>query len=137
MRHSRAGGSRRAHLNTLCHLSSCVAFRGGENMTWNTRCAILVLVLLLGSASLVFGATQNAVIYGTVYNAKGNPMPDATVVLENKALGFSRTTTTGSDGSYNFAEVPPADGYAVTAKVGARTLDTRAGVTVNVGDERV
>ena len=107
-------------------------------MNWNTRRAILLLVVLvLGCTGWVFGASQNAVIYGTVYNASSNPMPDVTVVLENKALGISRTAVTGSDGSYTFTEVPPADNYSVTAKQGGRTLDTRSGVTVNVGDERV
>ncbi len=102
-----------------------------------TRRFMLVAGLLLLLVPAVFAATQNAVIYGTVYNAAGNPMPDVSVTLENPALGFSRTTATGSDGSYNFAEVPPADGYKVTARQGAKTLDIRAGITVNVGDERV
>jgi len=106
-------------------------------MSWNTRCAILFLLVVLGFSGAAWGATQNAVIYGTVYNAASNPMPDVTVVLENRALGFTRTTVTGSDGGYTFAEVPPADGYSVTAKQGTRTLDTRHGITVNVGDERV
>jgi Carboxypeptidase regulatory-like domain len=106
-------------------------------MSWNTRRAILLLLMVLGCSGLVFAASQNAVIYGTVYNLSSNPMPDVTVVLENKALGITRTAVTGSDGSYTFTEVPPADNYSVTAKQGGRTLDTRSGVTVNVGDERV
>jgi len=106
-------------------------------MSWNTRCAILLLVFVLGCAGLLFGASQNAVIYGTVYNAGSNPMPDVTVILENRALGFSRTAVTGSDGSYTFSEVPPADNYTVTAKRAGKTLDQRTGITVNVGDERV
>ena len=106
-------------------------------MSCITRRAILLLLFVLGCTGLLFGASQNAVIYGTVYNVSSNPMPDVTVVLENKALGITRTAVTGSDGSYTFTEVPPADNYSVTAKQGGRTLDTRAGVTVNVGDERV
>ncbi|MBZ5647574.1 MAG: TonB-dependent receptor [Acidobacteriia bacterium] len=106
-------------------------------MSWNTRCAILLLVFVLGCAGSLFAASQNAVIYGTVYNAGSNPMPDVTVILENRALGFSRTAVTGSDGSYTFSEVPPADNYTVTAKHGAKQIDQRTGITVNVGDERV
>ncbi len=106
-------------------------------MSRNTRCAILILVFVLGCAGWLFGASQNATIYGNVYNAAGNPMPDVTVTLENRALGFTRTAVTSSDGSYNFAEVPPADNYTVTAKLGGRQLDQRTGITVNVGDERV
>ncbi len=106
-------------------------------MSWNTRHALLLILFLLGCTGWMLGASQNAVIYGTVYNVAGNPMPDVTIVLENKALGITRTTVTSSDGSYTFTEVPPADNYSVTAKQGGRTLDQRTGVTVNVGDERV
>ncbi|HVP43810.1 MAG TPA: TonB-dependent receptor [Terriglobales bacterium] len=106
-------------------------------MSWNTRHALLLILVVLGCTGWMLGASQNAVIYGTVYNVASNPMPDVTVVLENKALGITRTTVTGSDGSYTFTEVPPADNYSVTAKQGGRTLDQRTGVTVNVGDERV
>ncbi|MGH9670994.1 MAG: carboxypeptidase regulatory-like domain-containing protein [Terriglobales bacterium] len=97
---------------------------------------VLTCGLLLAAAPM-FAATQNAVVYGTVYDAAGNPMAGVTVTLENPALGFTRASTTGSDGSYNFAEVPPAEGYRLTAAKGGKKLDIRAGITVNVGDERV
>ncbi|MDP9264158.1 MAG: carboxypeptidase regulatory-like domain-containing protein, partial [Acidobacteriota bacterium] len=105
-------------------------------MSRMTRWLMLVCGLLWMAAP-VFAATQNAVVYGTVYDAAGNPMAGASVTLENPALGFARSTTTGSDGSYNFAEVPPAEGYKLTAAKGDKKLDIRAGITVNVGDERV
>ncbi|MCI0353887.1 MAG: TonB-dependent receptor [Acidobacteria bacterium] len=98
---------------------------------------LLVSLGVVLAAATVWAATQNAVVYGTVYDAAGNPMPGVSVVLENAALGFSRTATTGSDGSYNFAEVPPADDYKLTANKDGKTLDIRAGIAVNVGDERV
>jgi hypothetical protein len=101
-----------------------------------TRWFVLACGLLLLAAP-VFAATQNAVVYGTVYDSAGNPMAGVTVTLENPALGFSRASTTGSDGSYNFAEVPPAEGYKLTAAKSGKKLDIRSGITVNVGDERV
>ena len=94
--------------------------------------AVLMLV-----AAPAFGASQNAALYGTVYDASGNPMPGVTITLENPALAFSRTTTSGSDGTFNFAEVPPAENYRLSASKGGKKLDVRTGVTVNVGDERV
>src|SRR5262249_25846690 len=101
-------------------------------MRW---CVLTCGLLLL--AAPVFAATQNAVVYGTVYDSAGDPMGGVSVTLENPALGFARSSTTGSDGSYNFAEVPPAEGYKLTAAKGGKKLDIRAGITVNVGDERV
>lgn len=103
-----------------------------RTMRWFLLACGLLLVAAPG-----FAATQNAVVYGTVYDAAGNPLAGVTVTLENPALGFTRTSTTGSDGSYNFAEVPPAEGYRLTASRGDQKLDIRAGITVNVGDERV
>src|SRR5437868_15545655 len=97
----------------------------------------LLALLVLFTAAPLFAATQNAVVYGTVYDAGGNPLTGITVVLENSPLGFSRTTTTGSDGSYNFAEVPPAEGFRLTALRDNKKIDVRSGITVNVGDERV
>jgi hypothetical protein len=97
----------------------------------------LFVALLVFAASSAFAATQNAVVYGTVYDATGTPLAGVSVSLDNPALGFSRSTTTGSDGSYNFAEVPPAEGYRLTAARGGNKIDIRSGITVNVGDERV
>src|SRR3954453_9207736 len=97
----------------------------------------LFVALLVFAASSAFAATQNAVVYGTVYDATGNPLPGVSVSLDNPALGFARSTTTGSDGSYNFAEVPPAEGYRLTAARSGNKIDIRSGITVNVGDERV
>src|SRR3954465_1409970 len=97
----------------------------------------IVVALLVLAASSAFAATQNAVVYGTVYDATGNPLPGVSVSLDNPSLGFSRSTTTASDGSYNFAEVPPAEGYRLTASRGGSKIDIRSGITVNVGDERV
>ena len=105
-------------------------------MSRNSWLVVLACTLLLCSLPML-AATQNAVVYGTVYDASGNPMAGVTVTLENPAFGFSRTTTSGSDGSYNFAEVPPAEGYKVTATLNGRTVDVRGGIAVNVGDERV
>src|SRR4051812_23557049 len=97
---------------------------------------VLVALLVLATSS-AFAATQNAVVYGTVYDSTGTPLPGASVSLDNSSLGFSRSTTTGSDGSYNFAEVPPAEGYRLSASRGGNKIDIRSGITVNVGDERV
>jgi len=99
------------------------------------------LRLSIATAILLFCASlahaQNAVVLGSVYDGKGNPMPGVQVVLVNENTGFSRITATGADGSYTIPEVPPADGYKVTAlKPGGEQLDQRTDISVNVGDER-
>ncbi len=99
-----------------------------------TLSLILILFALVGTG---VAATQNAIVYGTVYDHAGSPLPSVTVIMENAALGFTRVTTTGSDGSYTFAEIPPAQNYQLTAILGGKKIDIRVGITVNVGDERV
>lgn len=97
----------------------------------------ITVALVLATAPVLLAATQNAVLYGTVYDAAGNPAAGVTVNLDNTAISFARSTTTDSDGSYNFAEVPPAENYALSASRTGRKIDLRTGIVVNVGDERV
>ena len=68
---------------------------------------VLCSVLLL-SAAMAFAASQNAVVYGTVYDASAKPLAGVKVMLDNPAISFSRSTMTASDGTYTFSEVPPA-----------------------------
>src|SRR5438270_2163394 len=113
----RSGGDMKAHLKNLA--------------------IVLAALLVLAGAPTLFAATQNAVLYGTVYDAAGNPAAGVNVALGNPAIGFARTTVTDTDGSYNFAEVPPAENYDLSATRAGRKIDLRTGITVNVGDERV
>ena len=76
---------------------------------------LLVVALALFATAPAFAASQNAVVYGSVYDVSGTPMQGVTITLENPAIGISRTATSDDDGSYNFAEIPPAEGYRITA----------------------
>src|SRR5579864_8105970 len=108
----------------------------GGDMNVSSKWLVLIVLVLVGAPALL-AATQNAVLYGTVYDAAGNPAAGVTVALDNTAIGFARTPTTDSDGSYNFAEVPPAENYELSASRTGRKIDLRTGIVVNVGDERV
>lgn len=106
-------------------------YRNSKLLLWG------IAVLLLLASPMAFAATQNAVVYGTVYDVNGNPLSGVDVTLENPAIGFTRNATTGSDGSYTFPEVPPAENYKLGASQAGKKIDVRSGITVNVGDERV
>ena len=67
---------------------------------------LLGAVVALICAPALFA--QNAVVLGTVYDKNGKGMPAVSILLENSATGFARVATTGADGSYTVAEVPPA-----------------------------
>jgi hypothetical protein len=53
-------------------------------------------------------------IQGTVADATGAVIPDATVTIKNPVSRFTATATTGNDGSYRFRNVP-FNNYHVTA----------------------
>ncbi|HZQ90786.1 MAG TPA: carboxypeptidase-like regulatory domain-containing protein [Terriglobales bacterium] len=102
-----------------------------------TGMRLLTTVLLLVAATpFSLAASQNAVISGAVYDSTGKPLAGINVVLENASLNFQRTAVTGDDGIYNIAEVPPAEGYKVSAFRGTEKIDARSGLTVSVGEEK-
>lgn len=99
-------------------------------------CGLLFLFLLILPVCC-WGMVDKATLYGTVYGAHGDPLPGVTVVVENSALGVSRVTITGQDGAYTIPEIAPAAGYRVTAKLAGHSFDSRDGIEIHVGDERV
>ena len=81
--------------------------------------AIFALLLLPGSS----GAQGLASLNGTVTDATGTIVPDATVKLQSTRTGVTLSTQTASDGGYRFVDVPPGPGYALTVtKDGFQTL---------------
>ena len=101
------------------------------------RRLFLIFVFVFSTLAIAWAAAQNAVVYGTVYDVNGKPLAGITVLLENPALGLARVTISSADGSYSIAEIPPAQGYRLTALRAGKKVDLREGLAVNVGDERV
>ena len=82
-------------------------------------------------------ALFTAVIYGNVYDSKGNPMPGAEVKLENASQGLARSMVTNDEGSYKFSGLPPDDGYRLVASKEGRVFDTREGIGVFANAEKI
>lgn len=98
---------------------------------------LIVFVLAFGSFAAAQSATTS--LHGTVTDTKGAVMVGAKVTLSDPATGFSRETTTGTQGEYQFLELPPAtyqllvkaQGFANTKETGIQLLVRTPG-TVNV-----
>src|SRR5260370_12663992 len=75
----------------------------------------LVLFFLVFS-TLISAQTATTSLRGTVTDPKGAVLQGAVVTLNNPATGYSRTTKSGSDGVYQFLEVPPT-AYTLTVTV--------------------
>jgi hypothetical protein len=75
----------------------------------SSACTLLVLLLLSSFSYAQF----NASLSGTVADPTGAVIPGATVTLRNNATQAVRTATSGSQGTYQFSELPPGD-YSLT-----------------------
>ncbi len=60
-------------------------------------------------------------------------MPNAEVTLVNADTGFSRTTKTDKDGSYQFVQIPPAT-YTLTTSTPGFATDRHAGLELLVNN---
>lgn len=94
--------------------------------------------LLLALALLVWlparaGAqsTTSGDVSGIVTDPSGAAIPGATVTLTNNATGATKTLSTGTDGSYRFALLPP--GRYVVGVVATGFTPKKANVMVSVG----
>src|SRR5205085_11352222 len=82
----------------------------------------LQLILLLTAVALLspLAAAQSLGSAGTVTGVVTDPnnavLPNATVKIENPVTGYTRTTTTGEDGSFRFNDVPQQN-YQITVTV--------------------
>ncbi len=111
-------------------------------MKLQVRFASLLVSALLTAAA--FGQTENAEVLGTVHDSSGGAVAKASVRLVNQGTGIEATTTTDSNGSYDFANVKAAR-YTITVeatgfqKVSATDVDVvvdarqRVDLTLQVG----
>jgi hypothetical protein len=100
---------------------------------WIAKLALLVLFL---SAPAFLLAQDSSSMIGTVTDATGAVVSGATVTLSNAAIGVSYKQTSNAQGTYNFPNVAPAQGYSVTfAHEGFSVLKFQ-GVALQVGITR-
>src|SRR5664279_2625881 len=96
----------------------------------------LSFVLALGLLGLLapvrmLGQVDTGAITGTVKDASGAVIPDATVTLTNEGSGQSISTTSGTSGEYTFSPVKIGH-YSVTAEISGFQKVQQKNVTVDV-----
>ena len=72
-----------------------------------------VVVFALGALCL-FGQATDSNLVGTVMDASGAAVQNATIEIQNVATGVKYTTKSGTDGQYRFNNVPVGQ-YNITA----------------------
>ena len=81
---------------------------------------LMLLVLALAATSVVFAQATGS-ISGTVTDASGAVVPNASVTITNKATGIARAVNANTDGLYSAPSLPPGE-YEVKAEMqGFRT----------------
>ncbi len=105
--------------------------REGALLSQHRICQVMVLLLAVGLGVAVPARAQvtSGVITGTITDPQGGVLPGVTLTLRNVDTGFTRTTVSGTDGSYRMAGLPPGrydlkadlQGFA-SAEVKALTL---------------
>ena len=96
---------------------------------WLVIAGLVALTPSLSAQSAGTGA-----LTGTVTDPSGSVIPGATVTLVSTDTNQTRTTTTGADGGYKFALLPPGTYRVRFGAVGFKTAEVSA-MTVNVNKQ--
>jgi hypothetical protein len=97
--------------------------------------AVVLAALVLPIQPPALAQTTSATLTGTVFDASGAVVGNATVSLKNEASGDLRSTVSNGEGYFTFAAVPPGT-YSVTVeKDGFRTWEAKS-VALNSDDTR-
>ena len=101
----------------------------------NVRLRLLGFVFFAALASLTFPprteAQATATINGTIRDSTGAVIPNATVVLHDKATNLDQTTTTNGVGAYVISQIHPGEYSVKVTKTGFRTGVTNLSLNVN------
>jgi hypothetical protein len=98
----------------------------------------LVLAIVVGAAMmllsppLTFAQTVTGTIVGTVLDAQGAVIPNATISARNSETGLERLAMSGSSGEFTIPSVP-AGPYDVTVSAPGFRQEVRSGFTMTVG----
>jgi hypothetical protein len=96
-----------------------------------SKCALFLVVLLLGLAVPARAQVQSGNVYGTVASADDNsPMPGVTVQLSGN--GASAVAVTDAQGKFRFLGLAPGS-YTVKSELEGYSPIEQTGIVVNIG----
>ena len=104
----------------------------GRSRKLTTIFAISTLFFSLLAGIAVYAQVSGATLSGTVTDASGSAVPNATVSVKNTATGIIREVTTDSAGFYSMPNLPPA-GYEVKTTASGFSTQIQTGITLTVG----
>src|SRR6266852_9485627 len=94
----------------------------------------LLLLLVLGCATMASAQVNTATLSGTVSDPQGLPVKGAKVTMTNAGTGARRNSITDDGGRYNLVGLPPGQ-YKLTVDGGANfTVYQTASIVLTVGE---
>ena len=99
--------------------------------------SLFSLALVLSLSYVAFGQSLTAgTVNGTVRDPNNAVVPNASVTIENAVTSYKQTTTTGTDGTFHFNNVP-FNTYVLTTLASGfgaaqQTLNVRSAVPINI-----
>ncbi len=93
-------------------------------------CLLLVLGVIVGNAQAQGVATAD--LRGTITDAQGAVVPNATVTIRDRSRNFERSATSNESGEYLMLAVPPGQ-YEVTVEAQGFAKVVTSGVNLTVG----
>lgn len=98
----------------------------------------MLLTALIALSGLVSLSAESSLgsISGTVADQNAAVIPNAMVLIRNIGTGFSRSTSTSSDGRYHFVDVPSGS-YEVTVEASSFSKYVRQGIILEVNQHAV
>lgn len=91
----------------------------------------LACFLLIGTLPVIFGQATNGTLVGTVVDATGATVPNATITAQNIATGVPSETRSNANGEYRFNNLPVGS-YKVTANASGFTAASLNNVPVEL-----
>jgi hypothetical protein len=97
---------------------------------------IALAMVALAIAGPSFGQSGTGSIDGRVFDEQKAAIPGVTITARNVATGLTRTTMSGTEGTFHF-EAMPAGTYDITAEIQGFSQQIRKGIVVQVGTSSV
>lgn len=99
----------------------------------NPLLSVFAVFCILAAVSSAFAQVTTGNLQGVVADPNGSVVAGATVRISNPSTGFTRETTTNSDGIYAFTSLQPAENYVLEVSGTGFAPNRTEGVVIRIG----